>query len=309
MSSTSRDQQASSAEVAAKHPLRAITAMILATVAFTLGDAAMKLVAGSVPTGQAVFLRCAGSAMMVSLAAWHLGVITSARRVLVPLMAWRSAGDAGSALFFQAAVARMPFADIVGILQLTPLSLTAASAIFLGAHVGWRRWCAVAAGLIGALLVIKPGTSAFNVWAIFAVGTVLCGTLRDITTRRLDGTISPLVIMMLSQAVVALVALGLATFETWAWPTLAEALLIVFSAALTLAGHLWVIASIRGGDIATVAPFRYAGILWAILIGVLVWGELPDATSAAGIAILIAAGIYTFQRERRARLRETMPER
>jgi drug/metabolite transporter (DMT)-like permease len=280
--------------------VKAIGAMVLATVAFTFGDAAMKLIAGTVPTGQAVFLRCTGSALLVAIAAVYSGVITSIRKAFVPLMAWRSAGDAGSALFFQAAVGRMPFADIMGILQLTPLTLTAASAIFLGARVGWRRWAAVAAGLCGALLVIKPGTSAFNIWALLAVGTVLCGTLRDITTRRLDSGLSPLVIMMVSQAFVALIALGFAVFESWIWPTPTEMALIAFSAALTLAGHLWVIASIRGGDIATVAPFRYAGIVWAILLGLFVWGELPDALSFAGIAILIAAGIYAFQRERRA---------
>ncbi len=283
------------------HSVKAIGAMVLATIAFTFGDAAMKLIAGSVPTGQAVFLRCTGSVLLVAIAAVHSGAIATIRQAFVPLMAWRSAGDAGSALFFQAAVGRMPFADIMGILQLTPLALTAASAIFLGANVGWRRWAAIGVGLCGALLVIKPGTSAFNIWALFAVGTVLCGTLRDITTRRLDSGLSPLVIMMISQAFAALIALGFAAFESWVWPTLAEAALIAFSAALTLAGHLWVIASIRGGDIAMVAPFRYAGIIWAILLGLVVWGELPDALSFAGIAILIMAGIYAFQRERRAR--------
>lgn len=295
----SRPAMVRAAKPATGGGVTAIGAMVLATIAFTVGDAAMKLIAGGLPPGQAVFLRCTGSAAMVALAAACTGALAEARRALVPLMAWRSAGDAGSALSFQAAVGRMPFADIVGILQLTPLCLTAASAMFLGAHVGWRRWTAVAVGLLGALLVIKPGTSAFNVWAVFAVGTVLFGTLRDITTRKLDGGISPLVIMMISQTGVALVAACFATFEGWHWPAAREAVLIAFSAAVTLLGHLWVIASIRGGDIATVAPFRYAGILWAILLGLIVWGELPDALSLLGMAILIGAGIYVFHRERR----------
>jgi drug/metabolite transporter (DMT)-like permease len=281
-----------------RRSVRAIGAMVLATIAFTLGDAAMKLIAGTIPTGQAVFMRCLGSAILVGAAATVTGAIVTVRRALVPLMAWRSMGDAGSALFFQAAVGRMPFADIMGILQLTPLSLTAASALFLGAHVGWRRWSAVMVGLGGALLVIKPGTSAFNIWALFAVGTVLCGTVRDITTRKLDGGLSPLVILLVSQTVVALVALGFVTFESWVWPSPQETGLIALSAALTLAGHVWIIASLRGGDIATVAPFRYAGIIWAILIGLALWGELPDALSFCGIVMLIAAGIYTFRRER-----------
>ena len=96
-------------------------------------------------------------------------------------MGWRGVGDVGSALFFLAALARMPFADLMGILQMTPLSLTAASALFLGEHIGWRRWTAVVTGFAGALLVIKPGSSAFNAWG--ATGCAV-GAVRY-TTRRL----------------------------------------------------------------------------------------------------------------------------
>jgi drug/metabolite transporter (DMT)-like permease len=193
----------------------------------------------------------------------------------------------------------MPFADIMGVIQLTPLTLTAASALFLGASVGWRRWCAVAAGLFGALLVIKPGSSTFNAWALVALLSVLCGTLRDISTRRLDGSISPLIIMMLSQTAVALVALTTIFFEPWVWPTLLQVAQIALAAVCVLVGHLWIIMSLRTGDIATVAPFRYAGIIWAILLGLVFWGELPDAFTFLGIAILISAGLYTFYRERK----------
>lgn len=279
--------------------LKAIAAMVLATIVFNFGDAAMKLVSGTIPTGQSVFMRCLLSVLLVTAAAIYTGVIGTLRRAFVPLMAWRSAGDAGSALFFQAALARMPFADIMGVFQLTPLTLTAASAVFLGARVGWRRWCAVAAGLLGALLVIKPGSSTFNVWALVALLSVLCGTLRDISTRRLDGNLSPLIIMMVSQAAVALVALATVFFEPWVWPTPLQVGQIALASICVLVGHLWVIMSLRTGDIATVAPFRYAGIIWAILLGLLFWGELPDALTFVGIAILISAGLYTFYRERK----------
>jgi drug/metabolite transporter (DMT)-like permease len=279
--------------------LEAIAAMVMATFVFTLGDVAMKLVTGAVPTGEAVFLRSSLSVALVLAAAVHAGAIAGLRRALVPLMGWRSLGDAGNSLCFQAALGRMPLADIMGVLQLTPLTLTAASALFLGAYVGWRRWSAVAAGLIGALLVIKPGSSAFNAWALLAVLSVLCGTLRDVATRRLDGGISPLLILLVSQSVVALLGLAASAFEAWVWPTPAQFGLIAIAAVLTLAGHLWVIVSLRMAEISIVAPFRYAGIVWAILLGLLIWGELPDALSFAGIAILISAGLFTFYRERK----------
>jgi drug/metabolite transporter (DMT)-like permease len=290
-----------SSEGAANRNIEAIVAMVAATFVFTLGDVAMRLAAGALPTGQSVFLRSTTSVLIVAVVAYATGVLGQARRALTRWMAWRCVGDAGNSLLFQAALPRMLFADIMAVLQLTPLSLTAASALFLGASVGWRRWCAVAAGLIGTLMVIKPGSGAFNIWALLAIGSVLCGTLRDIATRRIDGGISPLVILLLSQAAVALAGLVLSLFQTWAWPTPRALMLVVLAAVMTLVGHFAMIVSLRIGDIATVAPFRYAGIVWAILIGLLIWSEIPDAWSLAGIAILILAGLYTFHRERKVR--------
>lgn len=293
---------AGAGEMAAARPrnLEAIAALLGATILFTAGDASMKLVATRLPTGEAVFLRCLLSLVMVTVAAAMTGALATLHRAFVPLMGWRALGDAGSALFFQAALASLAFADIVGILQLTPMSLTAASAIFLGAAVGWRRWSAVAVGLVGALLVIKPGSSAFNAWAVVAVLSVAAGTLRDLCTRSLDRSISPLVIMMLSQAAVALGALAGVVFETWVAPAPLQLGEIAVAATCVLLGHLLIIHSLRVGDIAAVAPFRYAGILWAILLGFVIWGELPDALSVLGIALLIGAGLYTFHRERLA---------
>jgi len=286
---------------AARRNLKGIAAMVAATALFTCGDAAMKLVSASLPTGESVFVRGVSTVTIVTIAAFWTGAIYRLRDALVRAMAWRSVGDVGSALFFQAALARMPFADLMGILQVTPLSLTAASALFLGERVGWRRWTAVAVGFAGALLVIKPGSSAFNAWALLGVLSVLCGTLRDVSTRRLDVALSPLLIMLLSQLVVATAGLGCWVFEVWKLPSMGELFALVFASAFSLLGHLCVIYSLRSGEMAAVAPFRYAGIVWAILLGFLIWKELPDALSLGGISTLVSAGLYTLYRERQLR--------
>jgi len=283
--------------------LKGIAAMVAATALFTCGDAAMKLVSSSLPTGETVFVRGVSTVTIVTIAAFWTGAIYRLRDALVRAMGWRSVGDVGSALFFQAALARMPFADLMGILQMTPLSLTAASALFLGEHVGWRRWTAVAAGFVGALLVIKPGSSTFNAWALLGVLSVLCGALRDVSTRRLDVALSPLLIMMLSQLVVASAGLACLLFETWKVPSVSELFVLLFASLFSLVGHLCVIYSLRSGEMAAVAPFRYAGIVWAILLGFLIWRELPDTLSLGGIAILVSAGLYTFYREQQLRRR------
>jgi len=143
----------------------------------------------------------------------------------------------------------------MGILQMTPLSLERPPRrCSLGEHVGWRRWTAVAIGFVGALLVIKPGSSAFNAWALLGVLSVLCGTLRDVSTRRLDVALSPLLIMMLSQLVVASAGLGCWVFEAWKVPSLAELFYLAFASAFSLVGHLCVIYSLRSGEVAAVAP-------------------------------------------------------
>jgi len=283
--------------------LKGIAAMVAATALFTCGDAAMKIVSGSLPTGETVFIRGVCTVTIVTIAAFWTGAIYRLRDAFVRVMGWRCVGDVGGALFFQAALARMPFADLMGILQMTPLSLTAASALFLGEHVGWRRWTAVAIGFAGALLVIKPGTSAFNAWALLGVLAVLSGALRDVSTRRLDVALSPLLIMMLSQIVVASGGLGCWGFESWKVPDPTELLALAFASVFSLVGHLCVIFSLRSGEVAAVAPFRYAGIIWAILLGFIIWNQLPDALSLTGILILASAGLYTFYREQQLRRR------
>lgn len=278
--------------------LAAIGAMLLSTVFYTCSDAAMKFVAGVVPTGEAVFLRSVGVVLLLSAAAFVTGALSDIRAACSRLMCLRGAADAGNSLMFQAALARMPLADTMGILQLSPLALTAASSLVLGATVGWRRWMAVAAGLAGALLVIKPGTSAFNVFAILAIISVLCGTVRDVSTRSFPPGLSPLLILIVSQAIVALCALGGLTFERWVWPAPHVMLQLVAGSALIGLGHLFTLLAVRHSDLAVVAPFRYAGIVWAILLGFAFWGEWPDRWTLTGIAILITAGLYTFHRER-----------
>ena len=279
--------------------VHAISLMLASTVVFTLADAAMKLAAGVLPTGQSVLMRSAGSVVIVAVVAAWTGALAGLRRALVASMGWCCVGDAGNSLSFQAALGRMPFADIFGVLQLTPLLLTAASALLFAERVGWRRWSAVVAGLVGALLVVKPGSSAFDVWAVLALVSVLFGVLRDVATRRLDRTISPLLILMLSQSAIALLALLSLPFQPWVWPGAREWALMVVAATFTLVGHFWMILSLRTGDISAVAPFRYSGVVWALLLGLAIWGELPDALSATGMAVLVAAGLYALNRERK----------
>ena len=271
--------------------------MLAAMASFSCGDSLMKLSAVAIPTGELIWLR----AMLMGLAALTYAQFSGALRDLWKLfarsMVLRAIGDVGGAIAFQSALARMAFADLVAINQINPLMVTAASAVFLGERVGWRRWTAAGVGLLGVLLIIRPGTSAFSWWSILAIVSVLFATLRDVSTKTIDRAVPAVLIMVFSSSAVALGGLTLAFFEDWIWPEDWVLLQVVGASAFSLTGHICIITAIRKGELSAVAPFRYSILIWALLLGLVIWGHLPDLPTLLGMAIVAGAGIYTFRRE------------
>ncbi|MFO7298535.1 MAG: DMT family transporter [Pseudomonadota bacterium] len=280
-----------------------IIAMLAAMASFACGDSLMKLSSTDLPTGELVWLR----ATFMSAAGLTYAVLSGAFRkawtLLAKPMLLRAIGDAGGALAYQSALARMAFADLVAINQINPLTVTAASAIFLGERVGWRRWTAALVGLCGVLLIIRPGTSAFTWWSIVAIVAVLFATLRDVSTKSIDRTVPAVLVMWFSSSAVALGSLTMLFFESWIWPQPLVLLQVAGASAFSLTGHLCIITAVRKGELSAVAPFRYSIMIWALLLGLVIWGQWPDPLAMLGMAIVTGAGIYTFRREMVARRR------
>lgn len=289
---------ASTPAMLARENLRGILAMCASCALFACGDTIMKLVAGKHPTGELIFIRglfvLAGA---LAICAW-VGAFSVLHRALSKAMALRAAGDSGGAWSFQLALARMPYAELSAIGQLTPLAITAASALFLAEKVGWRRWSATFVGLLGVLIIIRPGSSAFNWWAIAGIAAVLCSTLRDLATRRVDRSVPPAMITVFSASLTVLTSLVVSASGGWTWPSTGVVLGLLAAAAFSLLGQQCTIIAVRSGEISAVVPFRYTIILFAILSGVVVFGDLPDMATIAGIVIVCTAGLYTFHRER-----------
>lgn len=273
--------------------------MLAAMAAFVINDAMMKLAATDLPTGQVIFLR--GLIIVPVLTALMLANTTHITLEMLrrPGILARCAAEVAAAILYLSALFHMPIADCTAILQFTPLALTAGAALFLGAPVGWRRWLATLVGLIGVLIIIRPGASAFNPYAALALLSVAFIAARDLITRRLGKDVPTIVIAFTSTAAVAISSLGLLPFETWRWPSPAAMLALLGASTALLGAQYWIILAMRTGDIAVVAPFRYSIILWAIVAGFVVWREVPDLTTWAGIAVVTAAGLYTFLREHR----------
>ena len=281
--------------------LRGIALMLASMAIIVVNDTLMKVAAGELPTGQTIFVRGLLTSVLGGIVIVASGAYETVRHALSRRVLWRAAADVGGTIFFLNALVRMPMADLFGILQFIPLAVTAGAALFMGARVGWRRWTATCVGLLGVLIIVRPGGSAFTSAAILAVLAVLFSALRDLLSRSVPASVPPLIIVTVSAAVVTLASLGFTAVETWRWPQNSTLLILLGASAALLAGQAWLVAAMRTGHIGAVAPFRYSMVLWAIVAGYVVWGEIPDAAAWAGISIVTTAGLYTFWRERLAK--------
>lgn len=275
---------------------RGIVTMLVAMAAFATGDALMKVAAGRLPLGEALFVR----GIIATALAWALAVRTGVLGALPHLfnkpLVWRTLGDCGASFFYVSALGRIPLADAAAIGQTNPLMVTACAALFLGERVGWRRWTATGIGFLGVLLIIQPGSSAFSWASLLVVASVVSITMRDIVTRTLT-EIPAVLITAAAVTTTTCLSLALSAFETWHALEIADIVGASAAAVCLLGGQILVVISIRTGDMSAVVPFRYSHILWSLLLSAAVWHYLPNGLTLAGILIVCGAGLYTFFRE------------
>ncbi len=290
--------------------LRGILAILASATGFVVNDALVKLATAELPSGQIIVLRGLMSTVMLAIAAAHLGSMRAPRVLFQPAMLIRLVASAGATVCIVGALRYLPLATTSAILQVTPLVVTAGAAVLLGAHVGWRRWTASIVGFCGVLLILRPGGESFVVEAWLAVLALFFTSTRDLTTRFIDPSIPSLFVATATSAVITLVGTAMLPFETWVpLTTPAFGLLAGAAVAVNFAYYLGIVA-MRTGEIPVVAPFRYALILLALLLGFLLWGHVPDQISMLGMAVVTGAGLYLLHRERRsirASKRESVP--
>ena len=216
-------------------------------------------------------------------------------------MVGRNLGEIVGTLAFVCAVAFTPLAQASAILQATPLAVTLGAALFLGEQVGWRRWSAIVVGFVGVLIVIRPGTAGFSVLSLFAVVAVLGLAARDVVTRRVPRTITSMQLATYGFAAIIPAGAG-ALFFQGPWQALALPDLARIGGALVFgtAGYYALIAAMRLGEVAVITPFRYTRLIFAMAIGWAVFAEPTDAWTLAGGAVIVASGLYTLARQRRA---------
>lgn len=285
-------------DAASRHNALAVVAMLAAVGFFSLMDAGMKGLSGDYPPLQVAALR--GAASLPLLLAWALLTVglRPLLRVRWPLHLLRGAIGIGMLAAFVYALQTMPLSGAYAIFFVAPLLITALSVPLLGERVGPRRWAAIAVGLVGVMVALRPSGEGMASLAGLAVLLAALGyAISAITVRllaRTDSTQAMVVWLM------ALVAVGAGVLAWPAWVPIARAdLWIVGAIGLTGAlGQVAVTEAFRQGEASLVAPFEYTALAWGLGLDLALWGVLPDAATWLGAGIVVASGLYMLHRER-----------
>ncbi|SEM45319.1 Permease of the drug/metabolite transporter (DMT) superfamily [Loktanella fryxellensis] len=288
--------------------LRGSILMVLAMAGFALEDMFVKQMAGALPTGQILIMVGLGGGLLFWLICLTRGEGLWHRDALQPMVLMRNACEMLGTVGYVTAVVLTPLSSASAILQATPLFVTLGAALVLGETVGWRRWLAISVGFCGVLLIIRPGLDAFEPASLFAVQGVIFLGLRDLATRRIPPGVSSMRLSTYGFLVIApagLVLMALAG-DALVVPGTTDLLRVVAAIVVGALGYFALISATRIGDMSHIAPFRYTRLVFALLIGVAVFGERPDAATLTGAAIIVGSGSYAAWRERQRQRRASL---
>ncbi|MBV8850286.1 MAG: DMT family transporter [Methylobacteriaceae bacterium] len=279
-------------------PSAGIAFMLLAVFFFAVNDALGKYVLATYSVGQMMLVRSITGLCII------LPLLVGTRASPIPqtgalwLHLVRGMLATAEAAFFFSALTMLPLAEVTTYYLAGPIYVTALSPWLLREHVGWRRWSGVLAGFCGVVLALHPSGGAFNIGSLSALIGSFAYACFMITTRRVGETPAP--VLLLWQFGVALVfGCGATIVQGWRPPNAAGLALLVSLGVGSLLGHFSINMALRFAAASVVVPYQYTMIVWGVLFGWRIFGELVDVQTLIGAAIIIAAGLYIFLRERR----------
>ncbi|RWM21479.1 MAG: DMT family transporter [Mesorhizobium sp.] len=289
--------------------LRGALFMVVAMIGFTLNDAITKVSSESMNMAQVMLIRGAFASLFVGLLAWQRGALALPGSMLQPMVAVRVAGEAGATVSFLVALAHLPIANVSAVLQALPLAVTMGAALVFKEGVGWRRWLAIAIGFAGVLIIVRPGFEGFSIYSLLALACVACCAVRDLATKRIPQAIPTLLVS--TTTALAMTVLGAALLLPmggWTPMTGESTASLALAAVLVVIGYQFIIMAMRVGDISFIAPFRYTALLWSILLGLFIFGDVPDLPMILGASVIVGSGLYALYRERIVGRRKTAAE-
>jgi drug/metabolite transporter (DMT)-like permease len=291
---------------------RGIAAMLFATASYVVCDTFMKITTTALPPFEILFVRgifavawCAGLVLL-------LGQWRGVARGFSPASLARAGFETAGVMFYIVALSMMQIADVVAIEQIAPLIFVLIIATIGREKIGLARFALIAVGFVGALLVAQPDAHGFSTASLLAFASALFLALRDVAGRKVSSEI-PALVATLATNIVVLVSsgVGMVLTEDVVMPSAQHGLFLLASGFFVTLGHFGVFMAYRHGAPGVIAPFFYSFAVWAMLSGVIVFGELPNPLALVGIAAIVASGlgIILVDRQRRARtLVPVLPE-
>jgi drug/metabolite transporter (DMT)-like permease len=283
------------------HRLSGIGWMLAGIAIFSINDALGKWLVSSYPVGELLLIRSAAALVVLMPFLRRVGVrafVAAPRPLLQIIRIVLSAVEIG--MFFWA-VSYLPLADASTFYLAGPIYVTALSVIFLNETVGWQRAGAVATGFAGVVLALRPSPASFTLPALIALGGSLFFAVFMVTTRVLRQTSD---IVLISGQLVATLLFGIALVPLgWVVPSLVDFLLLSLFGVLSIAALACVNRALRLAPASVVVPYQYTMIVWATVLGYVVFGDVPDLFMLAGAAVIVAAGLYLTWLERPPTLR------
>lgn len=272
-----------------------IVAMVLAMGMFIASDSCSKFVMAELPLFELIFLRGIAAVFVCLILVVAMGQGQHLPKMLNPWGLARGLCEVGANFGFTFAIFHMPIADVTAIAQTCPLLVLVGAKLIWREHLGLSRLLLIALGISGALLVAQPGTTAASPYAILGFLVAASAATRDLITRKVPADIpAPVVAFSVLAILMMAGGINMVVFETPVLPNWQEAGLLFLAGALMVGGHIGIFLAYKIGPARSVAPFMYTLTLWAVLAGVVLFGDIPNMLAIIGIVLILLAGVLVI---------------
>jgi drug/metabolite transporter (DMT)-like permease len=281
----------------ADRPFRGIALILLSTVFLATSDISAKYLSKTLPSIEIAWVRFAIFALIMVPAMLPGSPLFALRTSRPGFQLLRGLALLGSSILFITSLGYLPMAEASATSFVAPLFVTALSIVFLSEKVGVRRWAATIVGLAGVIVIVRPGTGAFQIAALLPIVSAFAWACTLVMTRVMSGREHATTTMTYSSIVGVCVMSAMVPF-VWVTPSLNEILICLLVGVASTTGQWIVVLAFRYADASVLAPFSYIQLLWACILGFLIFGEVPDAWTMTGASFIVASRLYTAHRER-----------
>jgi len=278
-------------------PLKGVLCVLGGGALLTCNDAVLKWLSGGYTVGQLMFVRGMFVMILLLIFVWQMGGFKVLRVYSWKGHLLRSLLVVSGTYMFISGLKFLPLANATAISFAGPLFVTAMAPSLLGERVGWRRWCAVLVGFCGVLVMVRPTGDVVQWAALLPLAASFTGAVRDIITRKMAFREASIAVLFYTTLGVTVAGLCSLPIVGWEDVPMIDYGLFAMAGVLVGSGHFFLIEALRHAEAAVVTPFKYSNIVTAMILGLLIWGHVPDTWTLVGASIVILSGLYILRRE------------